>query len=75
MLSVKQFIPTGKNGLEVGVGTGRFAAELGIKNGIEPAPNMAAMVIESQKGVFAKSDLIGEHQKPWGIFSPIGKLT
>lgn len=43
LLAIKQFIPVGKDGLEVGVGTGRFAAELGIQKGIEPAPNMAAM--------------------------------
>jgi SAM-dependent methyltransferase len=43
LLAVKQFIPFGKYGLEVGVGTGRFAAELGIQKGVEPAPNMAAM--------------------------------
>ena len=43
LLAVKQFIPTGKNGMEVGVGTGRFAAELGIQKGIEPASNMAEM--------------------------------
>jgi SAM-dependent methyltransferase len=46
LLAVKQFIPIGKDGLELGVGTGRFAAELGIQKGIEPAPNMAAMARE-----------------------------
>ncbi len=46
LLAVKQFIPVGKDGLEVGVGTGRFAAELRIQKGIEPAPNMAAMARE-----------------------------
>lgn len=29
--------------LEVGVGTGRFASELGITHGIDPSPRMAAM--------------------------------
>lgn len=41
LLAVKQFIPTEKYGLEIGVGTGRFAAELGISKGVEPAFNMA----------------------------------
>ncbi len=41
LLAIKQFIPVGKYGLEVGVGTGRFAAEFGIQKGIEPAMNMA----------------------------------
>lgn len=43
LLAVKQFVPTGKIGLEVGVGTGRFAAELGIQKGVEPSRNMAVM--------------------------------
>ena len=43
LLALESFIPQGKEGLEVGVGTGRFAAEFGIKTGIEPAHNMAEM--------------------------------
>lgn len=43
LLAVKQSIAAGGNGLEVGVGTGRFAAALGIQKGIEPAANMAAI--------------------------------
>ena len=35
MLVIKQFIPTSKNGLEVGVGIGRFAAEFEIQKGID----------------------------------------
>ena len=38
--TLKALLPTGK-GLEVGVGTGRFAAPLGIKKGIEPSKKMA----------------------------------
>jgi SAM-dependent methyltransferase len=34
--------PPGFDGLEVGVGSGRFAAPLGIGNGVEPSPRMAA---------------------------------
>jgi SAM-dependent methyltransferase len=34
-------IPTGGLGLEVGVGTGRFAGPLGIKTGVEPSKRMA----------------------------------
>ncbi len=40
ILALKEFIPEGK-GLEVGVGTGRFAAPLGIRIGVEPARAMA----------------------------------
>ncbi|MHA1271175.1 MAG: class I SAM-dependent methyltransferase [Candidatus Helarchaeota archaeon] len=36
-----KFIPKCGRGLEVGVGTGRFAVPLGIKIGIEPAKKMA----------------------------------
>ena len=45
LLAVKKFVPIGKSGLEVGVGTGRFAAELGIQKGIEPASNMAQIAL------------------------------
>ncbi len=36
-------LPENIHGIEVGLGTGRFAAPLGIKEGIEPAENMAAV--------------------------------
>jgi len=39
--SVGFFIPPGAKGLEVGVGSGKFAAPLGIKIGIEPSAKMA----------------------------------
>lgn len=39
--AIKGFIPSGLYGVEVGVGTGRFALPLGIEVGIEPAKNMA----------------------------------
>lgn len=52
VLALKQFVPEGKRGAEIGVGTGRFAAELGISDGVEPAANMAA--IASKRGVHVK---------------------
>jgi SAM-dependent methyltransferase len=33
-------MPSGSHGLEIGVGTGRFAKPLGIKNGVEPSKRM-----------------------------------
>jgi SAM-dependent methyltransferase len=39
--AVRGMIPTGGLGLEVGVGTGRFAGPLGIKIGVEPSKRMA----------------------------------
>lgn len=41
--AIKSFIPQELNGLEVGVGTGRFAEPLNIRVGIEPSENMAAI--------------------------------
>jgi SAM-dependent methyltransferase len=38
--AVKDMIPAGGHGVEVGVGTGRFAEPLGIKIGVEPSKRM-----------------------------------
>jgi len=39
--AVRHFIPDGTGGMEVGVGTGKFAAPLGIARGVEPSHTMA----------------------------------
>lgn len=39
--AVKSFVPKNKKGLEVGVGSARFALPLGIKVGIDPSKKMA----------------------------------
>lgn len=53
--AVRNFIPASDSGVEIGVGTGRFAALLGISIGIEPAPQMAKLArkrgIEVLEGV------------------------
>lgn len=41
VLALRKLVPTSNNGLEVGVGTGRFAVPLGIKVAVEPAKVMA----------------------------------
>ena len=41
VLALKRFIPPEGKGVEIGVGTGRFAAPLGIRVGVEPAKAMA----------------------------------
>jgi len=46
ILALRNLIPTVGIGLEVGVGTGRFAASLGIGMGVEPARAMADMARE-----------------------------
>ncbi|HMB00210.1 MAG TPA: class I SAM-dependent methyltransferase, partial [Spirochaetota bacterium] len=49
LATVKKAIPHSGRGIEIGVGSGRFAAPLGIKEGIEPSPAMAA--IAAEKGI------------------------
>lgn len=46
--AIRELLPTGDNihGIEVALGTGRFAKELGIKEGVEPAPNMRALALK-----------------------------
>jgi len=39
--ALRCFVPTNGNGLEVGVGSGKFATPLGIKTGVEPSYKMA----------------------------------
>jgi ubiquinone/menaquinone biosynthesis C-methylase UbiE len=38
---IKSLIPEGKEGIEIGAGTGQFAVHCGVKEGIEPADSMA----------------------------------
>lgn len=47
--AVRSFIPASGSGVEIGVGTGRFAAPLGIATGVEPAPRMAELA--RQRGI------------------------
>ncbi|MDA9089438.1 class I SAM-dependent methyltransferase [Maribacter arcticus] len=41
-----QKLPENLHGIEVGLGTGRFSVPLGIKEGIEPAKEMAALAVK-----------------------------
>lgn len=47
--AVRELVPINGLGMEIGVGTGRFAAPLGIKKGIEPSTAMAALA--KKKGI------------------------
>ncbi|OFY86686.1 MAG: methyltransferase type 11 [Bacteroidetes bacterium RIFCSPLOWO2_12_FULL_35_15] len=49
LLAVQQAIPKNKKGIEIGVGTGRFAKPLNIKFGVEPSENMAQ--VAEQRGI------------------------
>jgi len=53
LAAVSKFIPRVGEGLEIGVGTGRFAAVLGIRNGIDPSRNM--LKIAQKRGVNVKA--------------------
>ncbi|MEK6699562.1 MAG: class I SAM-dependent methyltransferase [Nitrospirota bacterium] len=56
--AVRELLPPGGKGFEIGAGTGRFAAPLGIAMGIEPSPAMAELAgkrgIEVVKAVAEK---------------------
>jgi len=47
--AIKRVLPENGEGLEIGVGTGRFASALGISKGVEPSVNMAK--IARKRGV------------------------
>ncbi len=47
--AVKELLPKSRNGIEIGVGSGRFAAPLGIKLGIDPSKNMGK--IAQKRGI------------------------
>lgn len=46
LLAVKELIPKTGQGIEIGVGSGRFASPLGIRLGIEPSTNMGKIAQE-----------------------------
>jgi SAM-dependent methyltransferase len=47
--AVRELLPANSNGIEIGIGTGRFAAPLGITRGIEPSRPMAELA--KKKGI------------------------
>jgi ubiquinone/menaquinone biosynthesis C-methylase UbiE len=49
LLAIRALLPLHGLGLEIGVGTGRFAAPLGVEVGIDPSPEMLAYSIK--KGI------------------------
>ncbi|MCG6945672.1 MAG: methyltransferase domain-containing protein [Deltaproteobacteria bacterium] len=44
--ALRSLLPKNGKGLEVGVGTGRFAAPLGVRVGVDPSPAMAKVAME-----------------------------
>ncbi len=51
LAAIRFLLPQGGKGLEVGVGTGRFASRLGIRVGVEPSRSMAEMARSRGIGV------------------------
>lgn len=49
LLALRRFVPMQGRGLEIGVGSGRFAAPLGIQVGIDPSPAM--LVHARERGI------------------------
>ncbi|MFY9974645.1 MAG: class I SAM-dependent methyltransferase [Chromatiaceae bacterium] len=43
LLALRAFVPWSGLGIEIGVGSGRFAAPLGIRVGVDPSPRMLAL--------------------------------
>lgn len=43
LTAIRKVLPKKGKGLEIGVGTGRFASKLGISHGVDPSPNMVAL--------------------------------
>ena len=50
--AVGHFIPEHGKGIEIGVGSGLFAQPLGIKNGIEPSPEMRNIALKRGLNVY-----------------------
>ena len=49
LLALRPFIPWNETGIEIGVGSGRFAAPLGVEIGVDPSPAM--LVHAAERGV------------------------
>lgn len=51
LLAIRQILPAGGRGIEIGIGSGRFAAPFGIRYGIEPSQKMLKLAV--QKEIYA----------------------
>lgn len=58
LAAVRQLVPSAGRGIEIGVGSGRFAAPLGIEAGIEPSE---AMRVRAQERGIDVRDAVAEH--------------
>lgn len=46
LLAIRKLLKIDKNGVEIGIGSGRFASPLGIKHGIEPSNKMGKLAMK-----------------------------
>jgi SAM-dependent methyltransferase len=68
LLALRPFVPLAGRGLEIGVGTGRFAAPLGVAVGLDPSPAMLAQARRVLKpggrlviGFIDRESSLGQH--------------
>jgi hypothetical protein len=62
-------LPEGGTGIEIGVGTGRFAAPLGIKVGVEPARAMGE-IARRERGIEVVAGVL-----EWQRLFPLGTVS
>jgi len=51
LLALRQVVPIGKKGVEIGIGSGIFAEKLGIQSGIDPSEKMLSIACERGRDV------------------------
>jgi ubiquinone/menaquinone biosynthesis C-methylase UbiE len=73
ILALQKAVPSKGRGLEVGVGTGRFAQALKISDGVEPSHAMAKLAIN--RGIKVVSGVGEDLPYPNGIFDFVVMIT
>ena len=63
---LQELLPNDGEGLEIGVGTGRFAASLGLEYGVDPSPEMRKRA--RKRGIVVKSGVAEDLPYPNGRF-------
>ena len=63
---LRELLPSGGEGLEIGVGTGRFAAPLGLEHGVDPSPEMRKRA--RRRGIIVKRGVAEDLPYPSGRF-------
>jgi len=66
LLAIEKLIPKTGRGIEIGVGTGRFAGPLGIKEGIDPSETM--LKIAGERGIITKTGIAEDLPYPANSF-------